>query len=185
MTNTSAQKKLHLSTSLNYKGVRFLGTQEKDMVAYYKAHLLGAFDIIGIPHGITLDEFRQCFADYLRAVGCTSVTFYTKVDGADLPVGVGIMWIRGRIIQNENLIWFPWASPRNILEGAINYFDTFRLCKESISGAYYKVLEFAQEKDVKFFDRLVQMGILERVGVINDLYLDKQECTLYVTKEVT
>lgn len=177
-------KKLHLSAALNSKGVRFVATSEEDMKAYYKAYQMGSFDVLGAANDLSFDDFKVSFAYYLSANKCTSVTFKITKDGAELPIGVGIIWVRGRIIQNENLIWFPWATPRNILESCINYFDTFRNAKEKISGANYKILEFAMEQDVKFFDKLVQMGILEKVGKISGLYLDKQDCTLYTTKEV-
>lgn len=178
------QKKLHLTAALNEKGVRFTGTSDADMDAYYKAYTLGSFKEAGFVDSMTSEYFPFYFAEHLKTLGCISVTFYTKIDGAELPVGVGIFWLRERIVQNENLIWFPWATPRNIIESSINYFDSFRKCSYRDTKEKYKILEFAQEKDVKFFDKLVSLGILDKVGEIPGIYANTLKCFLYVTKEV-
>jgi len=93
------------------------------------------------------------------------------------PVGLVFGWVRGRVIEVGGMAWFPWASPRNKLEGAVAFFDTMR--REG-----FKVLEFSELKDKRFFESIARHGIIKRVGHVHKLFGDGDAC-LYETKELS
>jgi hypothetical protein len=130
---------------------------------------------------LNFEDFTTVFLDYLNTFGLICFTmFHDKGENTITPIGFAATWIRGRIVEIGDLVWFHWSSPRNILEAAINFYGTFRTTLHEPSGKTYKVLEFAQKKDEKFFDILVRKGILSRVGEFSDLY-EKEDCVLFTT----
>jgi hypothetical protein len=177
--------KLKLNESL-LKKVRFGPTIKEDVCVYHKAYLLGSFD--GIPgfkelqQDLSLESFEQIFVDYVHANNLCSVTFYAFIDGFEIPIGIGMYWPRGRILQLADLIWFPWATKRSIYESSLGFFDNVRKTKFSEeSQECYKILKFARIEDEKFFDRLVDLNVLVKVGKLDGIYETK--AILYTTKE--
>jgi hypothetical protein len=186
-----SENTLSLGKSL-VKKVRFSGTQTKDIGAYYKAFKEGSFDILDLAVAelrdnpkVGVQEFEILYSNYVNKNNLLSVSFfvYDKEKNEERLVGCCLFWPRGRVLQVSNMIWFPWASKREVYESSMNFFETFRKTIETVSGRYYKILEFAEEKDSKFFDRLVSIGILERKCEIDGLYPDGN-AILYVTKEI-
>ena len=168
------------------KKVRVRNFEMNDMDAFYRAYRLGAFKAHypNLPKGLTFEEFSKGFEILCVTGNLTPVTFLAFEENAFIPVGAGFLWVRGRAIQNENLIWFPWATPRNVYESVLNYFDLFRRLIDPVTKRNLFILEFANEKDEKFFDRMVALGVLQKVGKIPDVYENGENCILYVTKEV-
>jgi hypothetical protein len=182
MTKTKGTLKINKGLM---KKVRFSGTKHEDLHAYYKAYLMGAFERmpeINDNEGLSRDEFEFIFSTYVNINGLLTVTFFGFHDGVELPVGVGFFWPRGRILQISDLTWFPWATPRQIFENCMNYYDGVRKTTHTGTGKKYKILEFAHKRDEKFFDRLEKASILEKIGNIDGLYPDGP-AILYVTKE--
>lgn len=170
------------------KKVRFKGTDVQDMTAYHKAYQLGAFEIVhqedfSKENLYSKEQFEKVFAAFVANHGVLSVTFFGFKDDLELPIGVGIFWQRGRVLQLTNLVWFPWANTRQVFLSTFNFFDSFRQTIHSNTGRPYKILEFAEEKDERFFDRLADMGVLEKVGKLDGIYPDGK-AVLYATKEV-
>lgn len=89
-------------------------------------------------------------------------------------VGIGLFWLRDRCWQTENLIWFPWASTKNILASYVNFVNVMRNA-EADSGKYF-ILEFAQEKDQKFFDTVCSYGVMRRAGTMYEFYKGGKAC---------
>lgn len=114
----------------------------------------------------------------------SSFTVQSINGGAEKPIGLIITWVRGPILQLSDMVWFPWATQRNIFEGALKFFDQIRRMEDAESGQKYKVLEFSREQDKKYFERMMNLGVLKRCGKIEKLYPD-QNSILYYTNEVT
>jgi hypothetical protein len=185
MSNT--KRKTLSMTETAIRQVRFSGTDKQDMTAYYKAYQLGALKLIHSDFDATTlmekDEFETVFSLFVKQNNLLSVTFFGEKDEVEIPVGLALFWPRGRILEMTNMIWFPWASTRHVFLNSFNFFDGIRKTTHEASGKKYKILEFAESKDEKFFDKLVDMGVLEKVGKIDDLYPDGK-AILYITKGV-
>ena len=61
-----------------------------------------------------------------------------------------------------DMIWFPWASKRNKVESAVNFFNRIR--------HEIKMVEYANEKAKKFFEMICQHGIMRRIGTSFNVY---------------
>ena len=60
------------------------------------------------------------------------------------------------------IIWLPWSSARNRVEGAVKFFDELR--KEAAAMMY--------TQDKRFFEILARHGIMRRVGTTHNVYAD-------------
>lgn len=166
----------------------FTATSTHDLpfmwVAYKQGDLLVASKTFDPADKLSFEEFTTAFLEYMNTYGLVCYTMFLDRGGDTItPVGIAAVWVRGRILEIGDLIWFKWSSSRNVLESAVHFYDTWRNTFHEDSGKNYKILEFAQKKDEKFFEILVRKGILERVGTFNDLY-EKEDCVLYTTTPV-
>lgn len=127
---------------------------------------------------MTPDEFRQAFTWWVHhnfgifslgadmkpevtGVGIWTILARSTRDREE-PVGFILGWVRGRVIEIGGMVWFPWASRRNIIEGAVNFFAKMR--HEAC------VLEHAEEKDRDFFNMICRHGVMRRVGTSHEIY---------------
>lgn len=76
-----------------------------------------------------------------------------------------------------DLVWFPWASPRNRVAAAVNFFNAMR---DQIPMMDMGVLP----KDHRFFDMLCAHGVMRRVGTSQLVYRD-QPAAVYETRRRT
>jgi hypothetical protein len=76
-----------------------------------------------------------------------------------------------------DMVWFPWASPRNRVAAAVNFFNAIR---DQIPMMDMGVLP----KDHRFFDVLCAHGVMRRVGTSQLVYRD-QPAAVYETRRRT
>lgn len=57
-----------------------------------------------------------------------------------------------------DIVWFPWASTRNKIESAVNFFNSIR--------GQLAMVEYASEKHRPFFEMICQHGVMRRVGTM-------------------
>jgi hypothetical protein len=145
--------------------------------AAWKMRALDGLDPI-FREPMTPDEFRRVFTWWthqnfgiyglgsnmqpeLHGVGIWTILAKSK-RGETEPIGFILGWVRGRVIEIGGMVWFPWASQRNIVEGTVNFFDKMR--HEAC------LLEFAEEKDRDFFNMIARHGVIRRVGTSHEIY---------------
>ena len=147
---------------------------QDDLPWLWAAYRKGALAVLGeaFASGLTQDQFRANVEFYIHTQGLVPIAFYTGEDRK--MVGIGLFWLRGRCWQTENLIWFPWATPKNILASYVNFVNVMRNA-EADSGKYF-ILEFAQEKDQKFFDTVCLYGVMRRAGTMYEFYKGGRAC---------
>ena len=63
-----------------------------------------------------------------------------------------------------DIVWFPWSSPRQRIESAVNFFNEAR--KE------IAFMEYARKQDKRFFEMIAKHGIMRRVGTSHNIYPD-------------
>jgi hypothetical protein len=170
-----------------FKRVRFCGTLDKDLQTYYKAYLCGSFTNLHAKElspdkDLSFDDFVIVFSAVVNANHLLSVSFFNKdADGLETIIGVGFYWQRANVLETSQHIWFPWATPRNIFESYVNFIDSIRRMRHPELEDTYSVIEFAAKKDEKFFNRFVQLGILQRVGEIKSFYSEGDSAICYAT----
>lgn len=167
------------------RDVWFADTATEDLPYLWAAYRKGCFGILSseFSDGISKDDFSEKIENFILRNNLSPVSFFSKKDGKDVMIGIGLFWIRGRILQTENLIWFPWASKRIILENYINFVNNTRKAIHVDSGKPHVILEFAMEKDKGFFDHVCSYGIMSRVGTSIELY-DNQKCCIYESRSL-
>lgn len=181
-------KTLKLNENL-VKKVFYSNTTLEDLTAYYKAYQMGCFEkmhpCFSKKSLLEKEDFKNIFVDFALKNNLASVTFFSKTKEEDYhtPVGMGTFWPRGRVIQIENLIWFPWATTRQIFENTFNFYDGVRNTLHPETKMYMSLLEFAEEKDEHFFDKLVNLNVLQKVGKIDGLYPDGK-AVMYASKPI-
>lgn len=129
----------------------------------WAAYKKGALAVMGEP--FDGDELRPADFEeaFLEHVGANfNGGWVAEKDGT--PLGLILGWVRGRVIEVGDMIWFPWASARNVYEAVVRYMDDMR--------GDYVVLEFARLKDKKFFERVASHGIMRKVGHAHSIYPD-------------
>lgn len=138
----------------------------------WAAYRVGAFDDIGIHNDMSGADFRNALDEYLSERSLTPLGFW--IDGK--MIGIGLFWVRGRCLETADLLWFPWATPRKILESYVCFINKIRKETEESTNRKYFVLEYAKEKDKKFFDTICKYGIMRRVGTSLEVYNDGKAC---------
>ena len=64
-----------------------------------------------------------------------------------------------------DILWCPWASARNRIESAVNFFNRIR--------SDIAMVEYASEQNKRFFEMICQHGIMRRVGTTFNVYKDE------------
>lgn len=127
---------------------------------------------------MTPQEFRIVFVEWLKNFEAGWV-FLAETDKGIIPVGFCTAWVRGRIIEIADIVWFSWASRRNVWESAVNFYDSMRkkVFDDKHDPAdpmrYFVVLEYAMFRDKRFFERMADRGIMRKIGHIHDIYPDE------------
>ena len=73
-----------------------------------------------------------------------------------VPVGLWIVFPRQDHMIEPHVLWMPWATDRNKLDGMLRFFVDQRIDKE--------IAVFGETRFRKFWLRLAQYGVLSRVG---------------------
>lgn len=163
-------------------GAGFRYSLESDLPYFWAAYRTGSFSVVNPVFSETLskERFAEELGLFLERNALTAVSF---LDNEGKVIGCGLFWVRGRVLQTENLIWFKWASGRKILECYVNFIDTIRRTSDPDTGRSFMVLEFAMEKDKRFFDHVCSYGVMRRVGSSLEVYGDFKAC-IYESRSV-
>lgn len=72
-----------------------------------------------------------------------------------------------------DMVWFPWATARNKIESAVNFFNRIR--------SEIPMVEYARDQHKRFFEMICQHGVMRRVGTMHNVYRGEQTA-LYETR---
>lgn len=61
-----------------------------------------------------------------------------------------------------DMIWFPWSSPRNRIEAAVQFFHRIR--------SEIAMVEYARDEHKRFFEMICHHGIMRRIGTTYNVY---------------
>ena len=166
--------------------VEFRGIEDSDYRHFWAAYRKGALkDIEELPDDLGPQEFIDAFLDQIERLGLShGWTFLAPSKSGYMPVGFAWAWSRGRVIEIADIIWFPWASSRNILESTANFMNSMRKMAPNPMKPEQKFLiwEQARMKDKKFFETMCRLGIMRRVGHVHGLY-SEGPAVMFETRE--
>ncbi len=91
-----------------------------------------------------------------------------RVVGFIFQTGNGYSW-------ETHAQWMEWASPRDILAGAMRFWDKMRYMQN--------ILLVIPEEIDRFAEQLRRYGALQRVGKIRKYYPDKRDAFLWQSRE--
>ncbi|MGI9411545.1 MAG: hypothetical protein ACR2OV_15810 [Hyphomicrobiaceae bacterium] len=92
----------------------------------------------------------------------------------DRPIGAIVTLTNGYLFE-PHAIWFPWASPRNKLEGALKFLSQER--KDRL-GVIYMDLDRK-----RFLEQMARYGVLRRVGTVKNFFEPGRDAVFFQTQE--
>ena len=137
-------------------------------VAYKKGLLADLGGPFSDPPNMTPDEFKVEFEVLITTMYHGAWAMLAKTGNEYKPVGAVFgFWSHpepkyATFMNVANMVWFPWATARNRIESALNFFNTIRM--------QFPMVEYAREKDKRFFEVLARHGVMRRIGTSYNVY---------------
>jgi hypothetical protein len=144
------QPKLSVTLKRKHK-VRPLG--QEDLKWLWASYVKGDFKGL-IDEGLDVEGFKKAIALIVTRVDDLHI-----IEG-DKPVGV-VSSIKSPTHDwfEAHVVWFNWATPRDIFCGATAFLSKMRKKRN--------YLLFIEEKNKKFYTRIAAHGIIRRVGTVH------------------
>lgn len=139
---------------------------QNDFRWLWAAYKKGGMD--GIPPDLDMDQFIAAAYGHLEKF---TEQFIVETDR---PIGVIVTLTDGYKFE-PHAIWFPWASPRNKLEGSLKFLGTER--KDRLGIIYMDI----EEK--RFLVQLTRYGVLRRVGTVKSFFEPGRDAVFFQTQE--
>lgn len=182
---TSTVKRTPKLSRLLKGNTRFEFAVEDHIPYFWAAYRVGSFDNLHpiFKEKLSNEGFSEALENYISENNLTPFSFFGIVDGKERIIGIALFWVKGRIAETSDIIWFPWASKRVILECYVNFINNMRKEKFNDTDKEYVVLEYAEEKDKNFFDHVCSYGIMRRVGTSYEVY-HNEKCCIYESRSI-
>jgi len=151
------KKEWRLSRTLK-RNVETRPIEDADVKYAYAAYKKKALEPMGPPFDSEMDaaQFKSAFEQYVLTNATAAWTIITNTSRGRMPVGFVMGDNVGALYIILGIVWFPWASKRNIVEGTIEFFNRIR--KELA----YMLLASKEHKRV--YEAACAHGIMCRVG---------------------
>ena len=126
-------------------------------------------------------EFKKELGDELVANYDEAWTLSADSDKGPRPVGLVLGFCShwnpafSPFMIVADMIWFPWATPRNKIETTVKFFHEVRKTTQMV--------EYSKREYQKFFDMVCAHGVLRRAGTSHVVYPD-QATAIYETRKV-
>lgn len=138
------------------------GLTENDLCYVWAAYVKEPMEQLPIPRDLGAREFSEALLDHIETNFNGGWIIEGETREGKRPYGLILAWVRGRVIQVGDMIWFPWATSRGIYEGVVKFMDDMR--------GEFVVLDFAKVGDKKFFERVARHGVMRKVGHLHSIY---------------
>ena len=149
----------------------FRPIEREDLKYIWAAYRLGSLASIGEKFADTTKEssdFSEAFEAEIQNNYHGAWTLFAETTRGFIPVGLVLgFWSHPNpqfapFMIIGDMIWFPWSSPRNRIESAVNFFNRIR--------NEIQMVEYANEGAKKFFEMIAHHGIVRRVGTSFNVY---------------
>lgn len=113
-------------------------------------------------------QFSAAFEQELASTYQGAWTLFAETKRGFIPVGVVLGFYSHPNPQLApfmiigDMLWFPWASPRNKIESAVYFFNRIR--------HEIQMVEYANEDAKPFFEMIAKHGVVRRVGTSYNVY---------------
>ena len=131
----------------------FKGFEEKDKGYLWAAVKMGGFPSIPEWHLDDKEEFKDAVDEIL-----SNFPIVLMLNGPDKPTGLLVALLNGTDME-PHVEWFPWATPRQRLEGWVNFLDQARRGGTGIIKS--------ELKDKNFYDHVAKYRVIRMVGFRN------------------
>lgn len=143
---------------------------DSDLKWLWAAYRKGAF---AIDEDLPQEQFKEAIAHYFNGHNALYMML-AKVQGELVPVGIMACQDHGYRIE-PFAVWLPWASARNKLESALNFFNKIRVTRLGVL--------FVPEKEILLFEKIARYGILQRRGTVGRFFEDGQFAAIFQTRD--
>jgi hypothetical protein len=135
---------------------------ENDDVKYaWAAYKQGELAELKLPDNLNAVDFKFEFEKFVLQHAHAAWTVITETQKGFIPTGFVLGQWGPAFMIIGSIIWFPWASCRNIIEGTV--FLLNRLRKE------FPVLGFASDEHKPLYEACCMHGIMHRIGTSHSL----------------
>ena len=151
-----SKSKWRLSRTLA-RAVEVRPIEDSDIKYVWAAYRKGALSELA-EEGMDATRFKVAFEEYVLLNFNAAWTITAKTKDGMVPVGLVFgSWAPLKMFMVlGGIVWFPWASKRNILEGTVAYSN--RLRKEM------PIMGFARNEHKRLYEVCCIHGIMRRVG---------------------
>lgn len=134
---------------------------ENDDVKYaYAAYRTGALKE-HFPGGLDAPAFKRAFEEFVLSNAHAAWVVVSHTKNGFIPIGLvmGGWAPQAAFMVIVGIVWFPWASKRNILEGSVGFFNELR--------KQFKWMGFAKYEHKPIYDVCCAHGVMRRVGTVH------------------
>lgn len=130
--------------------------------------------------GMSAEEFNATFQGTVAARYHGAWTLFADTKRGFLPVGMVFAFYSHADITLSpfmiigDIVWFPWASGRNKVESAVNFFHNIRSTVPMMDYAY-------GDTNRRFFEMICSHGVMRRVGTTFNV-VKGEPCAVFETR---
>jgi hypothetical protein len=135
--------------------------EQADLKYAYAAYKKGVLGVMGFADGMDAPAFRAAFEHYVMNNAQAAWVISTDNKNGFVPTGIAFGgWApMEAYLVIIGIVWFPWASKRNILEGTVSFFNSLR--------RELNWMGFATSEHKRLYEVCCMHGIMRRVGTSN------------------
>lgn len=78
--------------------------------------------------------------------------------------------------MEPHVFWFPWASPRNKIEGTMKFLNVMRKA--------WTTIIYSEETNRKFFKHIEKYGVIRQVGKIHNYFPNGEDASVFQTRDL-
>ena len=158
--------------------------EEDDLRYIWAAYSMGGFPSLAerfVDGEMSSAKFTKEFGEELITNYDEAWTLLVKKTNGLRPVGLVLAFSShwnpafSPFMIVADMIWFPWATPRNKIETTVKFFHEVRKTMQMV--------EYSKREHQKFFDTVCAHGVLRRAGTSHVVYPD-QATAIYETRKV-
>lgn len=147
--------------------MEFRPLEMEDVRYVWAAYKKGALENLGFDGDeMSAAEFKDAFAKKVLEDYDAAWTQFGTTSKGYIPVGLIFgFWphaTKSPYMIVADMVWFPWATRRNVVESVVNFFNDMR--KD------IPMVEYARPEDKKLYETVCKHGIMRRVGTSHVVY---------------
>lgn len=155
----SGKKIWRLSRTLK-RHVEARPIEQSDVKYAYAGYKTGVLATMAFAPGLDPSSFKSAFENYVLTKAHAAWTISADSKNGFIPIGFAFGgWAPGEAFMVIiGIVWFPWASKRNVLEGTVAFFNSVKSIKW---------MGFASHEHKRPYEVCCMHGIMRRIGTSN------------------